>query len=142
MRTPGTRPFSARIALSDGAKDSLDALKAAGAKLAVVSNNIWPQRFLEEELQRLGIADYFDYVIASSKHGVKKPHAPIFEDTLKALGVAEDEAVFVGDSLREDVVGPSMVGMRTVYVGTKKRDHARCNARRDHRLARRTPRRA
>ena len=110
-------PFSARIALKDGAKDCLDAIKAAGAKLAIVSNNIWPQRFLEEELQRLGIADRFDYVIASSKHGVKKPHAPIFEDTLKALGVGEDEAAFVGDSLREDVVGPSMVGMRTVYVG-------------------------
>ncbi len=113
------KPFVVRTALNEGAKACLDELKGAGVKLAIISNNIWPQYFLEEELQRLGIKDYFDYVITSSKHGLKKPHAPIFEDTLKALGVTEAESAFVGNSLREDVVGPSMVGMKTVYLGRK-----------------------
>ena len=45
-----------------------------------------------------------------------KPHPGIFEQTLQALGVAPEEAVQVGDTLQEDVLGAKLVGMRTVWV--------------------------
>jgi len=113
------KPFVAGTALNEGAMECLEELKGAGVRLAVISNNIWPQYFLEEELTRLGIAGFFERIVASSRHGTKKPHAPIFEDTLALLEVAAEDTAFVGDSLREDVVGASMVGMKTVYLEWK-----------------------
>jgi HAD superfamily hydrolase (TIGR01662 family) len=113
------KPFTARTDLTDGARECLDELKKSGVKLAIVSNNIWPQEFLEEELARLGIENYFDYIITSSKFGMKKPYAEIFEDAVQKLGVSEGETAFVGDSLKEDVVGASMVGMKTVLLDWK-----------------------
>jgi len=116
------KPFTAKTNLNEGAKECLDALKKTGLKLAVISNNIWPQSFLEEELTRLGVMEYFDYIVTSSRHGMKKPHAPIFEDALAALGVAAEETAFVGDSIKEDVAGASMLGIKTVLLDWKREE--------------------
>ena len=38
---------------------------------------------------------------------------------LETLEVAPEEALFVGDSLKDDVKGPQAVGMRTCWVNRK-----------------------
>jgi len=113
------KPFMQKTAPLEGAKECLQALKNKGVKLAIVSNTIWPEFILFEELKRLGIDKYFDCVITSCGFGVKKPFPEIFEHTLSELGVEAPEAVVVGDSLKEDVAGASMVGMKTVLLDWK-----------------------
>jgi putative hydrolase of the HAD superfamily len=115
-------PFKQKTALLDGAKECLQALKQRGLKLALVSNTIWSRYILDEEMQRLAIDGCFDCVVTSSEFGTKKPYPEIFENALSKLGVDAIDAVFVGDSLKEDVAGASMVGMKTILLDWKKEE--------------------
>ena len=54
-----------------------------------------------------GLRDYFDVVVDSALVGVEKPDPAIFQAALDALGVAPEEALYVGDLYEVDVVGPA-----------------------------------
>ena len=47
---------------------------------------------------------------------MRKPHPAIFERALEALGVAPENALFVGDRLFEDVRGAAELGMTTMQA--------------------------
>ena len=113
------KPFREKTVRRDGAKECLKTLKGSGLKLGIISNTIWPPQLLDEELKRLEIRDYFDCVIASSGFGSKKPYPAIFEKALSELGVEAGETFFVGDSLKEDVAGAGMLGMKTILLDWK-----------------------
>jgi len=115
-------PFKQKTALLEGAKECLQALRSQGMKTAVISNTIWPRHLFDEEMKRLSIDGCFDCVVTSSEFGTKKPYPEIFEHTLAKLGVEAIDAVFVGDSLKEDVAGASMVGMKTILLDWKKEE--------------------
>lgn len=116
------KPFKEKTALLEGAKECLETLRGRGLKLAVISNTIWPPDLLNDEMSRLGISGCFDYVVTSAGFGVKKPYPEIFEDALRHLGVEAGEAVFVGDSLKEDVAGAGMLGMKTILLDWKREE--------------------
>lgn len=94
----------------------LDALRSAGARLAVCSNWDWD---LPEILDPLGLVDHFDVVVTSARAGVRKPHPHIYRHTLDAVGIRPDEAIFVGDSWEPDVAGPLSLGLRAVHVARR-----------------------
>ena len=95
----------------------LDALRARGLKLALVSNAIDPGWLLRRDLEEQGLAARLDAAVFSSEVGKRKPHPAIFEAALAALdGVEPAACVFVGDRLWEDVRGAGDLGMRTVQA--------------------------
>lgn len=94
-------------------RGTLDRLKAAEVRLAVVSN--WDSR-LDLLCDRLGLSGYFAAVIASGRAGVSKPDHRIFALALEQLRVSATEAVHIGDSLRDDVHGATAAGMRAVWL--------------------------
>jgi len=96
--------------------DALAALRARGLKLGLVSNAHFLPALMLEDFERMGLAQYMDAIVTSSQLGVRKPHPAIFERILDELGVAPEEAVFVGDKMREDIVGPKELGMRAVLT--------------------------
>jgi putative hydrolase of the HAD superfamily len=108
--------WSSYYELADTAHALLEALRARGLKLALVSNTASPQWLLEPILERQGIIDRVDAVVLSSEVGKRKPHPAIFERALSELGVEAREALFVGDRLDADVLGASRVGMKTVQA--------------------------
>ena len=56
-------------------------------------------------------------VAFSSEHvGVYKPHPKGFISIAAELGVEMHEVLFVGDTLRDDILGAQRVGMMTAYV--------------------------
>jgi putative hydrolase of the HAD superfamily len=67
-------------------------------------------------LERDGADSYFHHVVISEEHGWRKPHPRIFTDTLDALKVSPSEALFVGDSPSDDIVGARQVGMDIAWV--------------------------
>ena len=108
--------FAANSAtLYDDVVPTLQHLRDAGFKLAIVSNWDTP---LDPLTERLGIADYFDTITASHDMRVRseKPDSHIFNYTLAAVGVSAAEAVHVGDTYEADIVGARDVGIRPILL--------------------------
>ncbi len=64
----------------------------------------------------LGIQDYFDDILYSSREGFAKPAPEIFEIALKQAGLAPSETIHVGDSIEHDMEGAEKVGMLPVLL--------------------------
>jgi putative hydrolase of the HAD superfamily len=94
----------------------LDSLRARGLKLALVSNAFDPGWLLHRDLEQMGLGDRLDFAVFSSEVGKRKPHPAIFLRALSELGVAAEDAVFVGDRLYEDIRGAGELGMTTVQA--------------------------
>ncbi len=108
--------FAANAAtLYDDTVPTLQHLRDAGFKLAIVSNWDTP---LDPLTERLGIAHYFDIIVASHDARVRsaKPDPHIFNYTLTAVGVSAEEAVHVGDTYEADIVGARDVGIRPILI--------------------------
>jgi putative hydrolase of the HAD superfamily len=102
---------SVHFDLYDDALPVLDALRARGLKLGLLSNS---SRDLDEFVAHHGLV--VDSVLTSHAHGKTKPHESIFRALLDLLGVAPDEAVMVGDTIEDDVEGARAVGMHAVLL--------------------------
>jgi putative hydrolase of the HAD superfamily len=94
----------------------LDALREDGLKLGLVSNAFDPGWLLRRDLEQMGIEQRIDVAVFSSEVGKRKPHPEIFGHALRALEVAPERTLFVGDRLYEDVRGAGELGMTTVQA--------------------------
>lgn len=105
---------------ADGAVEALRDLSDAGYRLAVVSDS---NGTIAQELERLRICSVRDgevtrvgAVVDSHLVGVEKPDPAIFRMALDALGVEADRSLYVGDTIRFDVVGARAAGLNPVHV--------------------------
>ena len=94
----------------------LDALRARGLRLGLVSNSFDPGWLVRLDLAAWGLEERLDVVVLSSEVGKRKPHPEPFERALRELGVAPSRALFVGDSRYHDVKGAGEVGLATVQA--------------------------
>lgn len=94
----------------------LEALRALGLRLGLVSNAFDPGWLLHRDLEEMGLARRLDFSVFSSEVGRRKPDPAIFECALEALGVEPERTLFVGDRLYEDVRGAAELGMTTVQA--------------------------
>jgi len=97
----------------DDVVPTLDAIHAAGIRCAIVSN--WDSR-LPRLMDALGLADRFEFILTSAEAGHSKPHAAIFEEAVKRLGLSANQVINVGDSVEEDVHGATAAGLRAVHL--------------------------
>ncbi|GAP12568.1 haloacid dehalogenase superfamily, subfamily IA, variant 1 [Longilinea arvoryzae] len=97
----------------------LRALTNLNFKLGIISNMMLPGALLERLLQSEGLRGLFGPVIVSSETGYLKPHPRIFEYALDAGGWKPEEALFVGDTYKQDVVGARSVGMRVIWLNSR-----------------------
>jgi len=97
--------------LYDDALPTLDALRARGLKIGLLSNTA---RDLDAFVEHHGLR--VDAVLTSRAHGKTKPHETIFRRMLELLDVAPDEAAMVGDTVEDDIEGAHAVGMRALLV--------------------------
>ncbi|MGQ0744372.1 MAG: HAD family hydrolase [Acidimicrobiales bacterium] len=102
-----------RLAAYDEVAETLEALRAAGLKLAVCSNWDWD---LAQAVDAVGLTEYFDAVVTSAQVGARKPHPRIFQATLAATSLTAAQALYVGDSWGPDVAGPRAVGMAAAHL--------------------------
>ncbi len=86
-------------------------------RMGVVSNFYlpgWPERLLKDH----GLRCNFEFVIDSAEIGFRKPGAEIYREALGRAGLNDEQAgdvLFIGDSLRNDVLGPRSMGMNAIY---------------------------
>lgn len=102
------------IRLYAGAKELLRQLRDMGRGVYLLSN---AQRvFTEQELRYLQIDDYFDGILISSDHGVKKPDERFFRILLDEYQIEPENALMIGNDLDSDIAGAKRVGMDTFYI--------------------------
>jgi putative hydrolase of the HAD superfamily len=100
--------------LRDGVPETLTELRRRGLRLGVVSNIDRDQ--LEHLGDLAGLDRYFDWLLSSEQAGSCKPHHRIFEQALERAGCEPAEALFVGDSLSQDIAGANRAGLRSVLL--------------------------
>lgn len=91
-------------------------LKESGLRVGVVSNTTTSPAMLTAYLEQIGVAELVGAITYSVEVGFRKPHESIYRHALEGLGVEPEDAVFVGDRVREDVLGPQALGMEAVLT--------------------------
>ncbi len=101
------------LAVFPDVSDVLQVLRAAGYRIAVVSN--W-QCGLRHFCTELGFGEAFDDVIVSAEVGYEKPNAEIFAEACRRVGVPPHRILHVGDSITDDVEGARAAGLHALLV--------------------------
>lgn len=111
IRIPSSRP------LFSDTLPTLAALQQRGFLLGVVTNRLYGGAPFQEDLQTLGLLDYFDprHMAISADLGIRKPNPAIFLHALNALNVAPEHAAMVGDSLHADIQGAQQLGIFAIW---------------------------
>lgn len=74
---------------------------------------------VEAVLADFDLRRYFGAIIESAVVGVRKPDPAIFRLGVDALGLAPEEVLVVGDSLRKDILPAESLGCRTAWLKGK-----------------------
>lgn len=109
-------------------REAIRRVKERGLKVGLVSNVTLLPEMMREDMERLGLLDYFDVTVFSSEEMIRKPDPRIYQAVLTRLGVEGAQAVFVGDRLKEDVRGPKECGMRAVLTTQFRQEDPRAAA--------------
>ncbi len=70
------------------------------------------------ELHKAGLLGYFDPIVVSGDHGFRKPDLRLFQFALDGMGVAAENALYVGNDMHRDIFGAREAGMTTVMFDT------------------------
>lgn len=92
---------------------TLDALKAAGVRLALITNG--SSRGQRAKLTRFGLTDYFEHILIDQELGFGKPDIRVFEHALSLLKLTNRDAWMVGDNLVWDIEPPKTLGIHAVW---------------------------
>jgi HAD superfamily hydrolase (TIGR01509 family) len=101
------------VELIDGVAETLQALKAQGFLLGMVTNTAIPIHIKLDWFESGGFGDVWDSVVSSLELRVRKPDPRIYLEALNQLGLPPDEVAFVGHSASE-LNGARAVGLRTI----------------------------
>ncbi len=102
------------FALYDDVLPCLDRLRAAGIRMAVLSNAVGHSP--QEVLAHFALDGYVEVALSSAVTGFEKPAREAFLGAFERLGVAPGAAVMVGDSAEEDVRGAQAVGCGAILL--------------------------
>ncbi len=97
----------------EGLGEALDAARAVGVKVAIVSNS---EGMLDELFVQLGIRSHIDLLLDSGRIGIEKPDPAIFRRALEAFDVPASAALHLGDSIATDVRGAQAAGIRVALI--------------------------
>jgi putative hydrolase of the HAD superfamily len=97
-----------------GAHNAIDALKALGVKLALVTNGAaGPQR---AKVERFALTHRFDHIQIEGEHGFGKPDERAYLRAMQALGVTAAETWMIGDNLEWEVEAPQRLGIYAIWI--------------------------
>ena len=115
-----------------GALACVEEAHGRGLALGLVCvTGLTPGYVLRDVLDGHGLLRHFEALTFSDEARMAKPAPEIFHCTLQVLGVAPQDAVFIGDTPFADVAGPQALGMTAVQVGSRQEEGVTPDARLD-----------
>ena len=91
----------------------LSRLKEAGFTLGIGTDMTVAYQL--KKLETLQMLPYFDFLVSSEEANVEKPHGKLFRICAQKARVSPEECLFIGDSLKKDVLGPRDIGMQSLW---------------------------
>lgn len=104
-----------RSVVFDRVPQALARLRRAGLRVACVTNK--PREFTVPLLERVGLAQYFDAVVAGDDVREKKPHPALLLEASRRLDLALARVLMIGDSVN-DALAANAAGCAVVLVET------------------------
>lgn len=90
-------------------------------KTAIISDAQWI--YADPEMANLGLDQFFEVRILSSRYGFKKPDPRLFRLAMEKLGVVAEDCIYVGDNPCKDLSGAKRVGMRFILFKSECREY-------------------
>lgn len=104
---------------------TLEALTSLGMPIGVLSNF---GMHLYHVLDRLGLLDYFEFVIVSAETGLAKPDPRIFDLVVDKAQRPPHRLLYVGDHIGDDIEGARASGLDAVLIDRSDRQpEAHCS---------------
>jgi putative hydrolase of the HAD superfamily len=97
-----------------GAHDAIDALKAHGVKLALVTNGAADTQ--RAKVERFALTHRFDHIQIEGEHGFGKPEERAYLHAMQALGVTASETWMIGDNLEWEIEVPQRLGIYAIWM--------------------------
>ena len=97
-----------------GAHDAIDAFKARGVKLALVTNGA--AGIQRAKVERFALAHRFDHIQIEGEHGFGKPDQRAYLHAMQALGVTAADTWMIGDNLEWEVEAPQRLGIYAIWI--------------------------
>ena len=98
------------------AKPIVDRLKAAGKRLALATNPVFPRMAIDLRVTWAGLKPSdFDLITSYETSHYSKPNPEYYREIADCLGIDPSECLMVGNDVTEDMVA-STIGMETFLV--------------------------
>lgn len=97
-----------------GAHDAIDALKARGIKLALVTNGAADTQ--RAKVERFELAHRFDHIQIEGEHGFGKPEERAYLHAMQTLDVTAADTWMIGDNLEWEVEAPQRLGIYSIWM--------------------------
>ncbi len=112
--TDYTRYRAEVLELSPGSLECIEALRARGCKLGIVTNGFAATH--HDKIARLGLTPLFDALFIADEMGMVKPDPAVFVHACAVLGSIPERTAMVGDRYDRDIVGAKSIGLFTVLI--------------------------
>ena len=104
--------YDPHVALAPGTREVLPQLREEGYKLALITNRSQP---VNDELDKLELTDYFDFILAAGEIGIWKPNPAIFDHAIAQFdGLQAANCVYIGDNYYADGYGAERAGLTPI----------------------------
>jgi HAD superfamily hydrolase (TIGR01662 family) len=104
------------VELMPGVRTVLPAIKKAGFHLALISNTENSDASqVRKALKRAGLDELIERIYMARELGCRKPEATFFNAVLRDLGCLPSQALVIGDTLMEDVIGAQRAGIQAIW---------------------------
>lgn len=101
------------ITLFPHAHEMLDALRAHGVQLALITNG--QSRMQRPKIERFDLEHRFEHIQIEEEFGFGKPEPQSYLNILDTFGIEAADSWIVGDNLEWEVAAPQKLGIHTVW---------------------------
>jgi HAD superfamily hydrolase (TIGR01662 family) len=97
-------------------RETLEQLNEKSYKLAIISNGSKLKQEQQLKLLRLQSLIPDQHLFSSQQGGIRKPNPKIFRHALQTLRIPAAQAIMVGDSWNNDIVGAVSSGIDAIWI--------------------------
>jgi HAD superfamily hydrolase (TIGR01509 family) len=108
-----------RVEAIPGVREALSTLTGRSTLALATNAADSDQEAVRKALRRVDLDGFFERVFTAREVGHRKPSPEFFKRVLDELCVAIENVAFVGDDLEVDVLGPSRLGIRAVWLNSR-----------------------